>query len=156
MVPRERLKAAQPAAPAVIAVDVARASLVDKPTIAALLEAYCAEFGFHEEYPYFHAYWSDPLRYPFLLMRAGECAGFALVRSLGPGAGFEMAELYVRPECRGSGVGRSAVAALFCAFPARWRIPVQVTNEPGLAFWTRVLSSAPDSRDGSSVVFVRL
>lgn len=137
-----------------VAVDIARASKGQRATVAAFLEGYLAEFGYLEPYPYFEDYWSDPLRHPFLIYQHDKCAGFALVRSIEGEDTREMAEFYVVPEFRGSGVGRAAVAAVLSMFPGRWNIPVQSSNRPGLAFWSRVLGTdVPRLEHGGIVVF---
>jgi predicted acetyltransferase len=139
------------------AVELSRASRAEKPVIASYLQEYLADFGFRGAYPYFEQYWLEPTRHPFLITCGGARAGFAFVRSVDGGATHELSEFYVLPEFRGSGVGRAAVKALLPIFPGRWRIPVQVSNRPGIAFWSRVLSAeAPVSDDGETVVFFQL
>lgn len=127
------------------------ASVRDRPAIAAFLRAYLSEFGFRERYPYFEQYWTEAERFPFVISCNGEPAGFAFVRSVDQAN--EVAEFYVLPQYRGSGVGRAAAEALFSAFPGAWRVPVQDSNADGLKFWARVLpSSAISSIEGSSLV----
>jgi predicted acetyltransferase len=140
--------------PAIADVELMPASRAERSVIASYLQEYLAEFGFRGKYPYFEQYWLEPTRHPFLITRGGERAGFAFVRSIDGGAAHEMSEFYVLPEQRGSGVGRAAVEALMPIFPGRWRIPVQISNRPGIAFWSCVLSAeVPKSDDGETVVF---
>ena len=68
------------------------------PTIEAVNGVY--------EYPYLDAYWSDDTRWPFWVVEQGERAGFALIRRTEEGP-MEMAEFYVRPAHRRSGIGMS-------------------------------------------------
>jgi len=137
-------------------IDLSPASREEKSVIASYLREYLAEFGFRGTYPYFDQYWLESTRHPFLIRRGGERAGFAFVRSLDGGATHEMSEFYVLPEHRGFGVGRAAVQALLPIFPGLWRIPVQVSNLPGIAFWSRVLGAeVPASEDRETVVFLR-
>jgi predicted acetyltransferase len=140
--------------PAIADVELSPASRAERSVIASYLREYLAEFGFREAYPYFEQYWLEPTRHPFLIMRSRKRAGFAFVRSIDSGAAHEMSEFYVVPEHRGSGIGRAAVEALLPIFPGQWKIPVQISNRPGIAFWSRVLSAeAPKSDDGETVVF---
>jgi predicted acetyltransferase len=144
----------QSAVPAIADIELSPASRNEKSFVASYLREYLAEFGFRGTYPYFEQYWLESTRHPFLIRRGGERAGFALVRSIEGGAAHEMSEFYVAPEHRGSGVGRAAVEALLPIFPGQWRIPVQISNRPGIAFWSRVLGAAvPESDDGETVVF---
>jgi predicted acetyltransferase len=138
------------------AIDLSPASREEKSFVASYLREYLAEFGFRGTYPYFEQYWHESTRHPFLIRRNGERAGFAFVRSIDAGAIREVSEFYVLPAHRGLGVGRAAVEALLPIFPGRWRIPVQISNRPGIAFWSRVLGAeVPESADGETVVFFR-
>jgi predicted acetyltransferase len=140
--------------PTVADVTLPPASLAEKPVIASYLQEYLAESGFRGAYPYFEQYWLEPTRHPFLIMSGGARAGFAFVRSIDGGTAYEISEFYVSPECGGYGVGRATVKLLFPIFPGLWRIPVQISNRPGVAFWSHVLSAeVPRSKDGETVVF---
>jgi predicted acetyltransferase len=89
-------------------------------------------------YRYFNAYWDEPDRWPFWIKSEDEIAGFALVRKRDDGA-FEMAEFYVRPEYRRSGIGAGSARALFARFPGRWHLSEFKENTAAIAFWRRVL-----------------
>jgi predicted acetyltransferase len=140
--------------PAMADIGLSLASRDDKSVVASYLSQYLAEFGFGGTYPYFDQYWLEPARHPLLIRRRGKPAGFTFVRDIDGVSAHEIAEFYVAPEHRGSGVGRGAVEVLLPMFPGRWRIPVQVSNRPGIGFWSRVLGAGvPDSLDGQTVVF---
>jgi predicted acetyltransferase len=89
-------------------------------------------------YRYFDAYWREPGRWPFWIKAQEAIAGFALVRKLDDGA-FEMAEFYIRPEHRRSGIGAGSARELFARFPGRWHLSEFKENAAAIAFWRRVL-----------------
>lgn len=94
------------------------------------------------EYIYFDAYWQEPdQRYPFLLESDGVVVGFAFVNRhsrLGRIGMMNMAEFYVLPEYRGSGIGRSAAERLFRLFPGAWEVAVLHGNAAADEFWQHV------------------
>lgn len=89
-------------------------------------------------YRYLDRYWQEPNRWPFWFKSEGQRVGFALVRKREDGA-FEMAEFYVRPEHRRSGIGAASARALFARLPGRWHVSEMVENLPAITFWRRVL-----------------
>jgi predicted acetyltransferase len=119
-----------------------------------MLESNLRELGASTNYPYLESYWSDPARYPFVIMSAGRVAGFALVRRLNAGNELEMAELYIAPEFRRIGIGRTAAKALLAEFSGKWRISVLNSNTVGARFWAQVMPSkiAPYT-EGGTIVF---
>lgn len=94
-------------------------------------------------YPYLDHYWREPDRYPFLIAKAGEPAGFALVRSvLDPAtnkSAFELAEFFVLRMFRGQKVGHEAVQLLCDLLPGNWIVKVLGTNLPAYHFWQSAL-----------------
>jgi predicted acetyltransferase len=125
----------------------------EKPLLSSMLESNLRELGAPKTYSYFESYWSDPARYPFVIMSGGRMAGFALVRRLNAGNEVEMAEFYVAPEFRRVGIGRAAAKALFAEFPGEWRISVLDSNAVGVLFWSQVVPTEmpPDIKDGTIV-----
>ncbi len=102
-------------------------------------------------YPYFEAYW-DPLerRWPYLLLQGGDVAGFALVNSWSPsgrGTDFAIAEFYIAPEARQSGIGCEAAARIFLMQPGLWELAITSRNKPALQFWPKAIAKA----DGRAV-----
>jgi predicted acetyltransferase len=89
-------------------------------------------------YRWLDAYWGSPDRWPFWA-EADDCnAGFALVRRRDDGC-MEMAEFYVRPAHRRSGVGLAFARNLLCMFPGTWIISEYRANAAAVAFWRRVV-----------------
>ncbi len=134
-------------------VTVRSAKRGDKAVIEDMLQAYLGEFAKFEQveqdedgqfiYPYLDFYWEDPNRYPFLLCTENELAGFALCRfEVDPVSGreqMEMAEFFVKPEFRRTGVGREAAAWLWNLFPGRWIVRVLKSNKRAMPFWETVI-----------------
>src|SRR5579884_1395429 len=91
-----------------------------KPQLQALMNEHLLELAALEgvelpaddagnvHYRYFDAYWIEPERYPFVVQVGDELAGFCLLRDLEPYWG--IAEFYIRPTYRRSGVGTAAVS----------------------------------------------
>ena len=125
----------------VLITEVLPAASHQKPLLSSMLERNLSELGAPRKYPYLESYWSDPARYPFLIMSAGQVAGFALVRRLNARNELEMAEFYVVPEFRRAGIGRAAAQALFARFPVKWRVSVLDSNTVGGLFWSQVVPS---------------
>ncbi len=96
------------------------------------------------EYRYFDSYWLDEDRWPYLIVKDQRTVGFALVNTWSPsgkGTNFSIAEFFVLPEFRGTGVGRSAFASLLGTHPGFWELSVMSNNEAGKAFWQRALAT---------------
>lgn len=124
-----------------------------KSLIEDMLQPYFAELeqfasiGTNEhgryEYDYLDAYWSEPgARHPFLVKVDGNIAGFTLVNQysrLGNPASHSIAEFYVCPEFRWSGVGTEVAAQTFGLFPGSWEVGVLEQNLPARRFWDRVI-----------------
>lgn len=123
------------------------AALSDKPTLKAELAHYLRElsqFGdVNQDYPYLDLYWqTGEQRWPYLIRSGPELAGFALVNahSVTPQpVDFAMAEFFIRPEQRGTGLGLAAMEALFARHPGTWQIAVMLGNHQARRFWQRVL-----------------
>ncbi len=94
-------------------------------------------------YPYLDAYWQEEGRSPFVFLREGNEIGFAFVRSLGEGE-VEMAEFYVVPSFRRTGVARVAAKKLFHRFPGQWLVRHHEANEPARALWAKVINEVAE------------
>ncbi|MBV9990378.1 MAG: GNAT family N-acetyltransferase [Alphaproteobacteria bacterium] len=123
----------------------------DKPALWAELQDYIAEMTAHVdiapvngayEYPGLDAYWTDAGRCAFWAVAEGERAGFALLRRDGAMDGegtMIMAEFYVRPRFRRTGLGLDFARRLLARFPATWILSEFVTNTGAIAFWRRAI-----------------
>ncbi len=110
---------------------------------------YLAELDAHRDRPigprdaanYLHLplHWHEPGRHPLFIVAHGTRVGFALIRKIEEEAEIEMAELYIRPKFRRTGLGRAALTEVSHRFPGSWRLPVHVLNEAGPAFWSRCI-----------------
>jgi predicted acetyltransferase len=92
--------------------------------------------------PWFH----DERSMPFLILRSGEPAGFALVQRAsavrdGPQAEHRMTEFFVSPPLRRLGLGREAAQLLFNRFEGRWLVTESTTHAGAVAFWRRVIGA---------------
>jgi predicted acetyltransferase len=134
---------------------ISLASVSEAPVLENLLELYIHDlsavfpdmtigpdgrFG----YPKLSRYWSEPnVRFPFLVRRAGQLAGFVLaVHGTTAGAepdGFDIAEFFVLRNQRRAGVGRLAARALWNRLPGHWTVRVSEGNLGALPFWASVI-----------------
>lgn len=133
-----------------VRIDLAPAE--DKLIMRRLVDAYATEmaaYGEGEPLRYFEAYWRDASRWPYLIQRDAAVVGFVWVNTWSPsgrGTDFAVAEFYVAPEARRSGVGRDAAAAVFQAHPGRWELAVLPSNAAALIFWLKAIA-AVEGRD---------
>jgi predicted acetyltransferase len=133
---------------AALTVDVREARVGDREVIAGLLDDYLHELAHHREfaaidsrrYPYLEVYFSEPGRYPLLIWHKGKVVGFAFIRDpVSTGLAWQLAEFYVTPDSRRTGIGRAAIAAIWRRFPGAWELQVQVRNTAACNFWTSCL-----------------
>jgi predicted acetyltransferase len=142
-----------------IPIELIAATQEREPILADLLELYSRELGplFGLElrkngrfgYANLPLYWTDPLRYPFLVRVDGELAGFALVCRTpglrGDEEVWDMAEFFVMPEFRKQGIGTRIAHEVWRGFPGAWQIRVLRANQAALHFWQRAAKAyAPD------------
>lgn len=137
-----------------VSLDVRSAKRTDKPLLEDMMQHYLEGFASFETiqqdaigkyvYPYLKHYWEDPNRYPFLFRVAGEPAGFALLRfEADPITGqgiMHLAEFFVAPRFRRTGIGTEAARRLWDLFPGRWSVRVLTSNKPAYPFWKQVIS----------------
>lgn len=81
---------------------------------------------------------------PFIILRAGEPAGFALVQRTsaapeGPEAAYRMTEFFVERPSRRLGLGREAALLLFRRFEGRWLVTESTRDREAVAFWRGVI-----------------
>jgi predicted acetyltransferase len=88
-------------------------------------------------------WFNDLTAHPFVILSAGQRAGFALVARPAEfparKADFRMAEFFVIGSARRRGVGAAAAALLFTRFAGRWEVLEDEYNRPALAFWRDVV-----------------
>jgi predicted acetyltransferase len=91
-------------------------------------------------------YWAQPeRRFPFLIKRGAQVAGFVLVTRGSPASDdpnvFDVAEFFVLRRYRRSGVGRQAATLLWTRFPGNWIVRVFEGNPRAMLFWSRVIEA---------------
>ena len=149
-----------------MSVEVAPATLADKPLIEGLFQFYAYDFselepvgsrdfaftadGRFEAYPYMDAYWSEPDRWPLLIRVGGEAAGFALINTHSHRGGSverNMGEFWVARKHRRAGVGAEALRRILALHPGRWEVAIAERNTAAQAFWPRAIAAAPNVRE---------
>jgi predicted acetyltransferase len=95
-------------------------------------------------------WFADPGAHPFVILSAGERAGFALVSRppVFPRTNVQhrMAEFFVVAAARRRGVGASAAWLLFNRFAGDWEVLEDENNRPALQFWRRVIARMTNGR----------
>lgn len=122
-------------------VNLREASLGERDRLERLLAEYLFEFdGRTEPYPYLDLYWEETERQPFLIEVDGAVAGLCLIRDRD--GGWSIAEFWVRPDQRRSGVGRAALEAVAergrAAGAGHLEAKVHPDNHEALPFWLAV------------------
>ncbi len=89
-------------------------------------------------------YFSQPeQRFPFLIRRDGEVAGFALAMRGSPASddpqSLDVAEFFVLRRLRRFGVGREAARLLWDRIRGTWFVRVSIGNRAGIPFWESVI-----------------
>ncbi len=135
-------------------IELAEATLAEKPVLANLFQLYVYDFTEYTDAdiepdgrfsaPYLDSFWSEPGRVPFLARVDGALAGFALVMrgshlTGGPDV-TDMDEFFVMRRYRRSGVGSEVARRIFERFPGRWEVREMRNNTPAQAFWRTVIS----------------
>lgn len=126
----------------------------DKQILSNLLELYQYDFSefdhadvnFHGLYGYRYLdhYWTEPGRYPLLIMVDEVIAGFIMVSDFcylcEPGEARSISEFFVLKKYRRQGVGREAAVAVFEMFRGRWEVLQHPENLNSMEFWESVIS----------------
>lgn len=137
-------------------VEITRAGKDEKSLVASLMQSYLHELDVlsgdatqpevaYAPDAYFDAYWEEADRYPFLIKSEGEIVGFCLVRSVGPDC-YAIAEFYVVPHCRQSGVGGQAARTVFNMFSGQWQVAQLASNSLAQKFWRRAIADFTGDR----------
>ncbi len=133
---------------------VRTAKLSERSLVEELMQDYLREFSALTEveknpdgsyrYPYLDYYWADPARLPFLIRQKSEIVGFAFVRNeMDPVNGqplSQIAEFFVLPGQRRTGIGQATAKKLWDMFPGIWTVDVLKNNTGAYAFWLRVVT----------------
>jgi predicted acetyltransferase len=128
-------------------VDVVRAELADKEVLRQLLEFNAYEFArlSHDAvlnehgrfgYSWLDHYWTEPMRYPFLIRVRGQIGGMVLVTGTDPRS---IAEFLVMPQYRRTGVGLAAARYVFDLFGGAWSVHEVPGSDAAVAFWRRAI-----------------
>ncbi len=131
------------------AIQLRQVTKTDKPRFGDLLQQYLGEDGGRVfaapknpdssySYPYFNLYWQEPTRFPFYIIDGNIVAGFVMIRQLS-GDLYSIAEFYILPDKRRSGIGRAAMNKVFETFPEKsWLISVIRQNKAAYDFWINI------------------
>lgn len=129
---------------------VRAARIDDKSIIGDLQQPYLHEFNQYGPmtldktgryvYRYLDAYWTEPDRYPYLILHGRKVAGFALVREVR--ATYLMAEFFILWPYRRKGLGMRAACELLARHRGKWHISYDNANTGARAFWKRVAETA--------------
>lgn len=130
-------------------IHVELAKIEEKPLLRGLLYSCLSELSLYGEvdaaYPYFDSYWDvDERRWPYVVRKGRETLGLALVNNWSPsgkGTDFAFAEFYIKPEARGSGVGREAAKTVIKRHAGVWELSIMSSNQPAKRFWPKVLDN---------------
>jgi predicted acetyltransferase len=127
--------------------ELVQASEAERDVVGQLLELNSYEFSRidgraigrdgHYGYQYLDAYWTEPDRVPYLLQADGELAGLVLARRVD--GVMTVAEFFVLPKFRRTGVGTQAARQLFAAHPGPWEVHQVVGNDQATSFWRRAI-----------------
>jgi predicted acetyltransferase len=134
----------------------ARNSTEDREWIRAVYRDYLSELSASKsglfpalgewdarESEFLAGWFADSGANPFVILDAGQRAGFALVSR--PPAfprtsiNYRMAEFFIVGPARRRGVGASAASLLFNRFAGDWEVLEDEQNRPALLFWRRVI-----------------
>ena len=123
-------------------------TLAEKPDLMREMQDYIREMSAFDptieavdgvyEYPYLDAYWREDTRWAFWVAVDGARAGFALLRRTEEGP-MEMAEFYIRPAHRRSGIGLDFARDLIARHSGHWIISEYRASAGAIAFWRRVI-----------------
>lgn len=137
-------------------VELQRVPFEEKGQLFEMMQKYIAEFSAFEPverdengvYPYepFDSYWQESERYPFFIIADGQRAGLVLVNRnhyitlYHPSR--SIAEFFVLPKYRRSGVGTAAARMLTESMGGWWQLMMHPENFPSHIFWQRTFDYA--------------
>jgi predicted acetyltransferase len=107
-------------------------------------------------YPFFDLYWKDEKRQPFFIEYNNKNIGFALINdwvlNKQFNAKYSIAEFYIKPEYRRSGIGSKIVQELFTRFKGKWEIKQSSTNLIAIDFWRNCIDRFSKSKYEESII----
>ena len=111
----------------------------------------------HREPDQIARWFGDRRAYPFVILKAAERVGFAMVahgssRADAPAVEYRMAEFFIARDCRRLGIGRTAVQLILNRFAGRWEITEYLRNPAAVTFWRRVVGAYTRGRYHERVV----
>lgn len=130
---------------------VIKGEIADKFIFEKFLDQYLSELNNYRDikigavnsttYPFLDSYWLEPGRHPFLFFSKNKLAGFALIRDhqSTKSTSSQVAEFYVVPRMRGTGVGQRAIITIFSQFPGAWELQIHAQNASAISFWTKCI-----------------
>jgi predicted acetyltransferase len=111
-------------------------------------------------YEHLRLYWTEPDRYPFLILVNGDLAGFVFVQKgsqISADADvWDVAEFFIVRGSRRLGVGTKAAHEVWKRFAGKWEVRVINRNKEANEFWARAIemflgrtiSSTPFEKNG--------
>ena len=99
--------------------------------------------GLFSPYAQLEDYWQDTThRFPYIIKKENNYAGFALVRLIGspPHQHLSIAEFFIMRRYRREGLGRSIAIQLFDLHKGQWEIYQKESNKPARAFWLHTIT----------------
>lgn len=155
------------------AVELVRATESERELVRRLLQLYIHDFSSlrkfqltdEADYPYRYLddYFTEPVRFAWLIRHGGRLAGLALVRQMDDDS-YDMAEFFVVRGQRNGVVGRRAAEAVFAEHPGRWTVRFDSDNDEAAGFWPGVAARAAagpieasdtDREDGITKIVLR-
>ena len=139
-------------------VQITPAAAEDHKVLAALLQLYVYDFSEMLGLDVDGRYRGPPIegRDAFLVRVDGKLAGLALhaakSRLTGEEGVHDVAEFFVLPRYRRTGVGEHAARWLFDRFRGRWEVRQKTENARALAFWRRVIDRYTGGRFEEEVI----
>lgn len=95
-------------------------------------------------------WYRDDSSAPYVILRAGQPAGFALVQGVParnrPVANLRLTEFFISKPLRGLGLGREAAALLFNRYEGDWVVAAPTQQRGAVAFWKKIISGFTHGR----------
>jgi len=134
---------------------VIKSKLSTKETVQNLMQLYLhdlSEFsddqinceGQFDYGEYFHLYWEDKDRLPYLCIDNDSPIGFALVRKLSKRS-FSMAEFFILKTHRGKGIATLFAHEIFKLHHGQWSVAEIESNLPAQTFWRKTIGLFTDN-----------